>query len=94
MLFGGGYRTVLICSGTELLRVTIAPDGTIVEDLSEEWVSQHCVMSVSDTAHLRRMWTLADYPQFALESHVTEAPPIPLPLVLGPAAQGRGPPRS
>ena len=93
-LFGDGYRTVLICTGSQLLRVTMAPDGEVVEDVTEEWVAPHCVLTDQDVAVLNRAWSRADYPQFS--SVRTSAPdvlPLPLPRLPGSAVSSRGPPR-
>jgi len=61
---GDGYQSVIICSGGALVRLTLSPNGEIVEDLSAEvankesvaWGGQHCTNIADHTERLHRCW--------------------------------------
>lgn len=92
LMLGDGYRTVVICSGTQLLRVTVAPDGEIVSDPTEEWVAPHCVLTDNDVAELQRAWQRADYPQFNREVRGPVVVAAAVPRWYRQAVSSRGPP--
>lgn len=92
MLFGEGYRSVVICSGGELIRVTISPDGEVVGDATQAWVAPHCVLTQHDVNRFDRVWQRVAYPRF-VQFHVLPTPPItPLQRVVGSAVSGCDPP--
>lgn len=61
---GDGYRSVIICNGAGIQRVTVSADGQVVEDVSQEWVSSHCVMGADVNASLVQAWKSVSYPDF------------------------------
>ena len=91
-LLGDGYRSAVICSGSELRRVTISPDGEIVDDVTEAWVAPHCVLTHHDVERLARAWRLADYPHRVVVAGLPSPPPLSPPRLLDPAVAARGPP--
>ena len=92
MLLGDGYRSVVICSGSELRRVTLSPGGEIVDDVTEAWVAPHCVLTQHDVERFSRAWRLVDYPRRFLVAGVPSSSPLPSPRLLDPAVAARGPP--
>lgn len=93
LLWGEGYRTVVICTGTQLLRVTVSPDGEVVSDVTEEWIAPHCVLTDHDVAARQRAWQRADYPQFNIEVQMPEPLVSSQPRWFGQAVSSRGPPQ-
>ncbi len=92
MLFGEGYRSVVICSGSQLIRVTISPNGDIVEDVTQAWVAPHCVLIQHNVNCFDRAWQRIAYPHF-IESWVLHTiPELPLRRVVGSAVSGCDPP--
>jgi len=92
-VLGSGYRVVVLCSGSDLIRVTISPDGKIVEDVSKSWVGSHCAPVTSDTQTLQRVWQRMTFPllqQDKLPLTVEQSRPI-LEILSG--LSSRGPPR-
>ena len=61
LLLGDGYRTVVICSGTQLLRVTVAPDDEPIirkfncEVRSPRWLCPPCHAAIG------RQFPVADH---------------------------------
>ncbi len=92
LLLGDGYRTVVICSGTELLRVTVGPDGEIVSDTGDEYVASHCVLTHHDVMALQRAWQRADYPQFNQEVRAPVLAIAVVPRWYRQVVSSRGPP--
>ncbi|ASJ71006.1 hypothetical protein IMCC3135_04465 [Granulosicoccus antarcticus IMCC3135] len=92
LLWGDGYRTVVICTGAQLLRVTVSPEGEIISDVTEEWVAPHCVLTDHDVVALQRAWQRADYPQFNREVDVPQVAVAAQPRWFGQAVSSRGPP--
>lgn len=92
MLSGEGYRTVIICTGTSLARVTLSPAGEIINDRTGDWLSPQCVFSDQDVSVLERAWYFSDWPQFFAISERPSAPTLLPQRSLGAALSGRGPP--
>ncbi len=92
LLLGDGYRSVVVCSGTQLLRVTVDADGEIVNDAGEEWVLPHCVLLDHDVLVLQRAWELTDYPQFDREVRGPVHVVIAVPQWYRQVVSSRGPP--
>lgn len=92
LLLGDGYRTVVICTGSQLLRVTVAPDGEIVSDPTEEWVAPHCVLTDHDVVALQRAWQRTDYPQFNVEVRLPEVTMAAVSRWYRQTVSSRGPP--
>jgi len=90
---GNGYTSVIICTGGGLARVTVTPDGEIVEDVTERWRGFHCVLSDESTERLRRAWQAGQWPPALL--HLADRPFADrgaLPRVARPASLSRAPP--
>ncbi len=93
-IFGSTQSSVVICTGGGLKRVSIAPDGQIVDDVSDEdaWVSPHCALPDERTSALERAWQRVNFPQFAPMSSVNVVDNIRPPTLIRPDALSRGPP--
>ena len=91
-LFGDGYRSVVVCTGGGLKRVTIGPDGGIVDDVSKAWAGSHCVLVEDDVVALARRWSTLRRP--VLRDPGLPATPAPslAPRERQPAVSSRGPP--
>ena len=92
MLGGDGYRSVVICTGSQLVRVMVSPEGEIVDDTDAPWVGPHCVITDHDVVVLERAWALAGWPRSFLVGAEPAEPAIPLPRALRPACCSRAPP--
>ena len=90
--FGSGYSSIVICTGSGLKRVAVSPQGDIVEDVSDAWVSAHCVLQDERSAELQRAWQRAGFPGFTAQAVVSDAPGPDSPLRLLPSISNRGPP--
>lgn len=89
---GNGYTSVVICTGGGLARVTISPDGDIVEDVSERWSAAHCVLNDAASERLARAWQRIDWPRYAAVATRQEPALAPPPQATRPAVSSRGPP--
>lgn len=94
MLWGEGYRSVVLCSGTQMVEVTIAPDGTIVTDVTQQWTGPQCVVSYNDVVSLQRAWDAISYPMLFSVAETSEPRNLHTPRPLGHFSLGRDPPRS
>ena len=89
---GNGYSSVVICTGSGLVRVAVSPDGAIVDDESDAWVSAHCVLPDERTSELQRAWQRTGFPEFAVAALINDVPDMDSsPRLLG-AISNRGPP--
>ncbi len=95
-VFGSSHSSVVICTGGGLKRVSIAPDGQIIDDVSNEsaWVSQHCALLDERTSELERAWQRVNFPQFAPISSFSVVDSISPPTLVRPDVLSRGPPAS
>ena len=93
-VFGSSHSSVVICTGGGLKRVSIAPDGQIIDDVSNEsaWVSQHCALLDERTSELERAWQRVNFPQFAPISSFSVVDSISPPTLVRPDVLSRGPP--
>lgn len=93
-VFGSNQTSVVICTGSGLKRVSIAPDGQIIDDASDEdaWVSPHCALSDERSSELERAWHRVNFPQFAPISLVSVVDSISPPNLIRPDVLSRGPP--
>ena len=91
-IFSDGYRVVVVCTGSGLTRVTISPDGSIVEDVSESWVSPHCLPVTADVEFFQRAWAKIAFPRFSKDNFDnTMLGPVPR-LQFFSQISNRGPP--
>ncbi len=95
-VFGSTHSSVVICTGGGLKRVTISPDGQIVDDISDEnaWVSPQCALPDERTSELERAWQRVNFPQFAPISSISVVDSISPPTLIRPDVSSRGPPAS
>ena len=94
--FGDGYASVVVCTGTGLARVAVAPDGRVVapDEASEAWSVPHCVLPDAATERLERAWSRFAFPRDGA-AVVASAPSAALPpRTLRPALGSRAPPRA
>ena len=93
-VFGSTQSSVVICTGGGLKRVSIAPDGQIIDDASDEdaWVSPHCALSDERTSELERAWQRVDFPRFSPISSLSVVDSVSLPSLIRPDVLSRGPP--
>ncbi len=93
-VFGSTQTSVVICTGSGLKRVSIAPDGQIIDDASDEdaWVSPHCALPDERTSELERAWQRVNFPQFAPISSFSVIDSISPPTLIRPDVLSRGPP--
>ena len=92
-LFGEGYRSVVVCTGSGLKRLVVAPDGSLVDDVSEAWAGTHCVLTDGGVASLERRWHTLSQPRLLALAERWWSAPARVPLELRPATSSRGPPR-
>lgn len=71
--FGSGYSTVIICTGSGLARVSVSPQGDVVEDVSSAWASAHCVLQDERSANLERAWQNTAFPVLRVVAHTEES---------------------
>ena len=90
--FGNGYTSVVICTSGGLARVTLSPDGDVVEDVSERWSASHCVLNDTASERLARAWQRVDWPLYAAVATPDELAPAAPPQATRPAVSSRGPP--
>ncbi len=93
-VFGSTQTSVVICTGSGLKRVSIAPDGQIIDDASDKdaWVSPHCALSDERSVELERAWQRVNFPRFAPISSVSVVDSISPPTLIRPDVLSRGPP--
>ena len=60
---GLGFNSVVLCTGSGFVRVTVDASGEIVSDISENWESSNCTAGSSPHTYLTRAWQVAQYPQ-------------------------------
>ena len=90
--FGNGYSSVIICTGGGLARVSLSPQGDIVDDVSAAWVSAHCVLQDSRTTQLQRAWQQTAFPDFSAVAPLVERSQEVSTLRLPRTVSNRGPP--
>ena len=91
-LFGEGYRSVVVCTGSGLKRLVVAPDGSLVDDVSEAWAGTHCVLTDGGATSLERRWHTLSQPRLLALGERSWSVPARVPLELRPATSSRGPP--
>ena len=90
--FGNGYSSVIICTGGGLARVSLSPQGDVVDDVSDAWVSAHCVLQDSRTTQLQRAWQRTAFPEFTAVAQLDERSEVVATLRLLRTVSNRGPP--
>lgn len=68
--------TVIICTGTGLLRVSVSAEGEILEQNAESEISAPCVLPDSRGQDLQRAWQRMAYPEFAACAHDLALPVV------------------
>ncbi len=92
--FGNGYSSVIICTGGGLVRVSLSPQGEVVDDVSDAWVSAHCVQQDTQTISLQRAWARTSFPEFSVVSQSEEEAQLASTHRLLQTVSNRGPPLS
>jgi len=91
---GNGYTSVVICTAGGLARVTLSPDGEVIEDVSERWSASHCVLNDPASERISRAWLHVDWPRRSVLVTPGERPLAPPPQAVRSAVSSRGPPRA
>ncbi|WP_430881064.1 hypothetical protein [Granulosicoccus sp. 3-233] len=89
---GNGYSSVIICTGGGLTRVSLSPQGDIVDDVSDAWVSAHCVLQDDRTSDMQRAWLRTAFPEFIVTSRSEEDLQFAFTQRLLQSVANRGPP--
>ena len=92
--FGGGFHSVVVCTGSGLARITLSPNGDVIDDITTHWTSAHCVLTTEDTDALARRWQHIGYPSTTLIVEPVAVHLAPYAMERWVMLSGRDPPRA